>query len=50
LKNLPTSSFTLTPTLPFQMNGSIHLHHFPVKPFILKVFWRKDQLTLSYAF
>jgi len=49
-KNLPTPSFTLMPTLPFEKNDLIHLHHFSLKPFDLKVCWRKDQLILSYAF
>ena len=28
----------------------IHLHHLSEKPFILRACWRKDHLTLSYAF
>ena len=48
-ENLPTSSFTLMPTLPFETNDSIPR---PLAPFFcsnLKVRRRKDQLTLSYA-
>jgi len=49
-KKFPTSSFTLMFTLPPLMIWSIQLHHIGGKPFILKVCWRKDHLTLSKAF
>ena len=49
-KNFPISSFTFTPTLPFDTNDCIHEHHFYGNLFILSVYCKKLHLTLSWAF